>query len=137
MYFKKLIMLLLLSASIVGCSKEEVAPKYADLIVGKWYLMKLELDDGTTNYPANSCEKKTYYEFTKDKIFSSVVYTQTASSCKAYIEESGYSILEDEKKVFLSGFTSNAEIEIKFVSNQELSLYFPHAKATISFTKDL
>ena len=130
-------MLLLLSGSIVGCSKEEVAPKYADLIVGKWYLKKLELDDGTTNYPANSCEKKTYYEFTQNKIFTSVVFTLSGTSCKSLVEETVYSIVEDEKKVFLSGFTSNAELEIKTVSNQELSLYFPEAKATLSFRKDL
>ena len=137
MYFKKLVILLLLSASIVGCSKDEAAPKYADLIVGKWYLKKVELEDGTTNYPANSCEKKTYYEFTKDKIFTSVVYTQTASSCKAYVEESGYIVLEDEQKVLLSDFAFNGELEIKNLNKQELALYFPEAKATISFTKDL
>lgn len=136
MNLTKLMMLLLLSASIIGCSKEDPAPKYADLIVGRWYLKKVELDDGTINYPANSCEKKTYYEFTQNKIFTSVIFTLSGSSCKAQVEETGYSIVEDEKKVFLSGFTSNAELEIKNVSNQELSLYFPEAKATVSFSKN-
>lgn len=137
MYFTKLITLLLLSASIIGCSKKEAAPKYADLIVGKWYLKEVALDDGTINFPANSCEKKTYYEFTKDKIFTSVVYTQTASSCKAHVEESGYIVLEDEKKLLLTGFTSNGQLEIININKQELALYFPEAKGTISFSKDL
>jgi hypothetical protein len=128
-------MLLLLSASIVGCSKEDTAPKYADLIVGKWYLKKIELDDGTTNYPANYCEKKTYYEFTKNKIFTAVSYGLASGICKANIEETEYSILEDEKKVMLSGFAANAELEIANVTYQELALYFPEAKATVSFSK--
>ena len=136
MYFKKLIMLLLLSASIVGCSKEDTAAKYADLIVGKWYLKKIEFEGGATNYPANNCEKKTYYEFTKNKIFTSVSYGLASGICKANIEETEYSILEDEKKVLLSGFATNAELGIVYVSNQELALYYPEAKATVLFSKN-
>jgi hypothetical protein len=130
-------MLLLLSASIVSCSKEDTAPKYADLIVGKWYLKKIEFEGGVINYPANDCEKKTYFEFTKNKIFTGVSYGLASGICKANIEETEYSILEDEKKVLLSGFTSNDELEIVNVTNQELALYFPEAKATVSLSKNL
>jgi hypothetical protein len=45
--------------------------------------------------------------------------------------------LEDEKKVLLSGFTSNDELEIVNVTNQELALYFSEAKATVSLSKNL
>lgn len=138
-YSPRLATLLLLSVFIISCSKKDAdPPAYADLIIGKWHIKKVSLDNGSIHFPANDCEKKTYYEFTKNKDFIAVSYEMSGSICKPQIvSESPYNVLEDEKKILITDFTTNKTLEIVEVTKQKLSLYFPDAEATVFFEKDL
>jgi hypothetical protein len=134
-HFPKLAIALLLCTLVVSCSKEDVAPKYADLIIGKWYITEAVYDNGTTYFPQNSCEKKSAFEFTKSGEFSQIIYTQSGDFCLPNILEGTYIMLEEEKKIMVSDDTDSEVLDILKLDTKVMELYLPHSSFTYKLEK--
>lgn len=134
-HFPKLAIAMLLCTLVVSCSKNNEAPLYADLIIGKWYITEAVYDNGTTYIPQNSCEKKSAFDFTKSGEFSQIIYTQSGDFCLPNILEGTYIMLEDEKKLMISDDTDNAVLDILKLDTKVMDLYLPHASITYKLEK--
>ncbi len=134
-HISKLTIVLLLCTILVSCSKEDAAPKYADLIIGKWYIREAAFDDGTSYIPQNSCEKKSFFEFTKSGEFSLITYSESGDLCKPAIVEGPYIMAEEEKKVMISDGINSEVLDILKLDTKLMELYIPPAKATYKLEK--
>lgn len=136
-HFPVLSGLFLLCILVISCSKKDAAPKYSDLIVGKWYIKKVVGNDGTIYIPKNSCEEKSAFEFTKNKEFSFFTYSQSGGLCKSTIVEGTYSIIEDEKQIAISDETTSEILDIKKLDTKTLEIYAPSISYTYIMERDI
>lgn len=136
-HFSRLAVALLLCTLLVSCSKEDAAPKYADLIIGKWYITEAVFDNGTSYTPQNSCEKKSAFEFTKSGEFTLITYGQSGDFCIPSIEEGDYIMLEEEKKIMISIDTDSGLLDILKLDTKVMELYVPNSSVTYKLEKAL
>ena len=134
-HFSRLLVALLLCTTMVSCSKEDAAPNYADLIIGKWYITEAAYDNGTSYIPQNSCEKKSAFEFTKSGEFSLITFAESGDLCKPSIVEGTYIMLDEEKKIMISDDTDSEVLDILKLDTKLMELYIPPVKVTYKLEK--
>lgn len=134
-HISKLTIVLLLCTILVSCSKEDTAPKYADLIIGKWYITEAVYNNGTTYTPQNSCEKKSSFEFTKSGEFSQIIFAQSGGACMPTIIEGTYIMLEEEKKIMISNDTDSGILDILKLDTKVMEIFIPHSSVTFKVEK--
>jgi hypothetical protein len=136
-HLPKLIVVMLFCATTVSCSKEDTAPTYADLIIGKWYIREVVYDNGTSYIPQNSCEAKSAFDFTKSGEFSLITYAEIDDLCKPAIIEGPYILAEEEKKIMISDGTNSEVLDILKLDTKQMELYMPPVKGTYKLEKAL
>jgi len=119
----------LLLCLVAACSSDDNTPvpepTPEDLIIGKWYVMKITKADGSIHEPANDCEKQSYYKFDDENEVTSVNFYLIDGDCLNSIGGGEYLLTDDGKKLIVTasdGVTTVIEILTLNKTNLELKL---------------
>ena|SRR5690606_40247071 len=119
----------LLLCLVAACSSDDNTPvpepTPKDLIIGKWYVMKITKADGSIHEPANDCEKQSYYKFDDENEVTSVNFYLIDGDCLNSIGGGEYLLTDDGKKLIVTasdGVTTVIEILTLNKTNLELKL---------------
>lgn len=111
----------------VSCSKDRSAPQPTpeELIIGKWYIVKITKADESVHEPANDCEKDSHYKFDDEKQITSISFHLDGDECKRFINAGDYLLADDGKKLIVTasdGVTSAIDILLLNETTLELKI---------------
>lgn len=122
-----LLLFLALCTWTVSCSKDKSTPEPSaeELILGKWYVVKITKADGSIHEPANDCEKDSHYKFDDEKQITSISFHLDGDECKRFINAGDYLLADDGKKLIVTtsdGVTSAIDILLLNETTLELKI---------------
>lgn len=106
-----LLLLAVLCTWGVSCSKnKELTPEPTaeEMIIGKWFFVKIIYADGTVYIPENDCEKKAYREFEANGIISQGIYTLDGTACRESVSTGSYVLVSNGKKMVVTASDGTA-----------------------------
>lgn len=113
----------------VSCGKDRSAPepepKPEELILGKWYVVKITKADNSIHEPANDCEKDSHYRFDNEKQITSVSFYLDGDECKRFITAGDYLLADNGKKLIVTasdGVTTTIDIVLLNETTLELNV---------------
>lgn len=116
----KLLLIAAAFLSLASCRNDDSSETLNNNIVGKWFYSKQIMVSGangtvlnTSN--ADSCEKKSFFEFTSDKV-TEYSYLQQSNQC--VIDYSGTSLYHIDNSILY--YEDNASMKIESLSASEL-----------------
>ncbi|WP_161554538.1 lipocalin-like domain-containing protein [Sinomicrobium soli] len=118
----------LLICVLTACSSDddntaEPEPAPEELILGKWYFIKIMAADGTIQFPENDCEKQTYYEFEADGTVLQGTYVLDGTECKGNTVTASYELISGGEKLLVTTSDGTANIiEISTLNGKILEI---------------
>ncbi len=122
-----LLFLVSISTWVASCSKDtpKPEPKPEELIIGKWYVVKITKADGTVQEPANECEKDSHYRFNDENEIDLVNFYLDGGECKRSGGWGEYYVVDGGKKLVVTasdGMTTTIDILTLNASTLELNV---------------
>jgi len=122
-----LLFLVSISTWVASCSKDtpKPEPKPEELIIGKWYVIKITKADGTVQEPANDCEKGSYYNFNDKNEIDMVNFYLDGGECKRSSGWGEYYVVDGGTKLVVTasdGMTNTVNILTLNASALELNV---------------
>ncbi|MFA5300762.1 MAG: lipocalin family protein [Lutibacter sp.] len=129
---RKILAILLLIITIIGCSNSEELDVNPNLIIGKWKLESEFYTDGTS-YSTDECDRKSTFDFRANNTLDSKKFRMINGNCilrneeRSYIE---YKIENNNLEINGTYIDAGKEISfttlnaIKFPDKNTLEIYF-------------
>jgi len=124
-----ILLFLALCALTAACSKDKSTPTpeltAEELILGKWYIVKISKADGSIYEPANDCEKESHYRLDDENEIDLVNFYLDDGECKRSGGWGEYYLIDDGTKLIITasdGVTSTIDVIKLNESTMELKI---------------
>lgn len=124
-----MLLFLALCALATACSKDKPTPTpeptAEELILGKWYIVKISKADGSIYEPANDCEKDSHFKLDDENEIDLVNFYLVDGECKRSGGWGEYYLIDGGKKLIVTasdGVTSTIDILTLNKSTLELKV---------------